>query len=269
MNPRAYPRGPKYRVGQRPKPVETRRGRRPRLVIAGVAGTFVAAAAVLAALLLTTSGESTEMEEPDNSTAMSAARPRDFVPTATPFPTPIPTATPKPVPTADPSLTTEEVASIIAFANSIMFLEMRQRNLIREYRIYNIDFLTRWIGENYAGAEALLERQRRILNDIREIEAPDIEGAAESLSLYEKSMVEGEEAFQRLLTALVPLNKAGISVVAGIRTGMLPNIGTNERLSRSAMTRLDARGRLEVLVNRTGLVLGDVESTRSGGSEDF
>ncbi len=150
-----------------------------------------------------------------------------------------------------------------------MFLEMRQRNLIREYRIYNIDFLTRWIGENYAGAEALLERQRRILNDIREIEAPDIEGAAEALSLYQKSMEEGEEAFQRLLIALGPLNEAGISVVAGIRTGMLPNIGTNALLSRSAMTRLDARGRLEVLVNRTGLVLGDVESTRSGGSENF
>ena len=150
-----------------------------------------------------------------------------------------------------------------------MFLEMRQRNLIRDYRIYNIDFLTRWIGENYAGAEVLLERQRRILNDIREIEAPDIEGAAEALSLYQKSMEEGEEAFERLLIALGPLNRAGISVVAGIRTGMLPNIGTNERLSRSAMTRLDARGRLEVLVNRTGLVLGDVESTRSGGSENF
>lgn len=269
MNPRAYPRGPRYRVGQRAKPVETRRGRRPRLVIAGAAGTLVLVGAVLAVVILTTSGDSTEMDEPDNSTAMNAARPRDFVPTATPFPTPIPTATPKPVPTADPSLTTEEVASIIAFANSIMFLEMRQRNLIREYRIYNIDFLTRWIGENYTGAEALLERQRRILNDIREIEAPDIEGAAEALSLYQKSMEEGEEAFQRLLIALGPLNEAGISVVAGIRTGMLPNIGTNALLSRSAMTRLDARGRLEVLVNRTGLVLGDVESTRSGGGEDF
>ena len=256
-------------MGQRAKPVETRRSRRPRLVIAGAVGVLVVAGAVLAVLLWPTSGDTTDQVQPDNSTAMDAARPRDFVPTATPIPTPIPTATPKPVPTADPSLTTEEVASIIAFANSIMFLEMRQRSLIREYRIYNIDFLTRWIGENYAGAEALLERQRRILNDVREIEAPDIEGAAGALSLYEESMEEGEEAFQRLLIALGPLNEAGISVVAGIRTGMLPNIGTNALLSRSAMTRLDARARLETLVNRTGLVLGDVESTRSGGSEDL
>ena len=51
--------------------------------------------------------------------------------------------------------------------------------------------------------------------------------------------------------------------------GMLPNIGINEGLSRSAMTRRDARERLEALVNRAGLVLGDVESTRRGASEDL
>ena len=242
-------------------------------MIAGVALGLAVILVMLAVFLLPTFRPAAEREESDE-TGMAATRPRDFAPTPvvlTPASslTVLPTATPRPVPTADPSLTSAEIASIISFANSLMFLEMRQRNLIRDYRIYNIDFLTRWIGENYAGAEALLEQQRRILVDVREIEAPDIEGAAEALSLYEESMEEGEEAFRRLLIALGPLNEAGISVVAGIRTGMLPNIGTNDGLSRSAMTRLNARGRLEVLVNRTGLVLGDVESTRRGGSEDL
>ena len=187
----------------------------------------------------------------------------------TPQPSPIPTPTPRPVPTADPSLTIDEIASIMKFANNLMFLEMRQRNIVRDYRIYNIEFLTRWIGESYSGAEALLESQRRLLNDVRKVEAPDIEGAAVSLSLYVDSMEEGVEAFERLLAALGPLNEAGVSVVGGIRMGMLPNIGINEGLSRSAMTRRDARERLEALVNRAGLVLGDVESTRRGASEDL
>ena len=274
MNPRAYPRRPRYRVSARPRPEEPKRNRRLRYVIAGVAAGLVVVGVALVVVLLPTFRPAAEPQE-SAGTGMAATRPRDFaptplvVPTPTPYPSPLSTATPRPVPTADPSLTPAEIASIISFANSLMFLEVRQRNIIRDYRIYNIDFLTRWIGETYAGAEDLLEKQHRLLVDVRRIEAPDIEGAPVSLSLYEKSMEEGAEAFERLLTALGPLNQAGISVVGGIRMGMLPNIGINEGLSRSAMTRRDAREMLEVLVNRTGLVLGDVESTRRGGSEDL
>ena len=155
------------------------------------------------------------------------------------------------------------------FANSIMFLERRQRNLIRDYRIYDIDLLTRWIGESIAGAEDLLEKQRRILNDFRTIAGPDIEGADMVLSLYEDSIVEGVETFERLVDALQPLDMAGISVVVGIRTGMLPNIGVSDGLSRSAMARIAARKRLEWMVNRAGLTLGDVQNPRSPDAEDI
>ena len=273
MNPRAYPRGPRYRVNAPTRPVRRKRSRRSWYAIAGAAAGLVALAAALAVVLLPTFDSSTQPEDAAGS-GMAATRPRDFAPTPlvlspTPQPSPIPTPTPRPVPTADPSLTIDEIASIIKFANSLMFLEMRQRNIVRDYRIYNIEFLTRWIGESYSGAEALLESQRRLLADVHKVEAPDIEGAAVSLSLYVDSMEEGVEAFERLLAALGPLNEAGVSVVGGIRMGMLPNIGINEGLSRSAMTRRDARERLEALVNRAGLVLGDVESTRRGASDDL
>ena len=242
-------------------------------MIAGVAVGLAVIVVAVAVALLPAFRPAAEREETDEA-GLAATRPRDFAPTPvvlTPAssPIPLPTATPMPIPTADPSLTFTDIGSIIRFANSLMFLEMRQRNIIRDYRIYNVDFLTRWIGENYSGAEELLEKQHKLLADVRRIRAPDIEGAAVSLSMYEESMKEGVEAFEGLLTALEPLNEAGISVVAGIRTGMLPNIGINDGLSRSAMTRRDARERLEKLVNRAGLVLGDVESTRRGGSEDL
>ena len=263
-------------MSARPRPVERKRSRRTRYVIGGVVGGLAVVGIVLVVVLLPGLG-STTGPQGSGEPGMAATRPRDFAPTPivltpTPYPTlssVLPTATPRPIPTADPSLTTAEIASIISFANSLMFLEMRQRIIIRDYRTYNIDFLTRWIGETYAGAEQLLEKQNRLLADVRKIEAPQIEGAAVSLSLYEQSMEEGLEAFERLVTALGPLNEAGVSVVGGIRLGMLPNIGINEGLSRSAMTRRDARARLEVMVNRAGLVLGDVESTRRGGTEEF
>ena len=166
-------------------------------------------------------------------------------------------------------MTTAEIASIIMFANSIMFLERRQRNLIRDYRYFDIDLLTRWIGESVAGAEDLLERQRRLLVEYREIRPPDIEGATTVLELYVDSTEEGVETFERLVDALWPLNVVGISVVGGIRTGMLPNIGVSDGLARSSMIRIEARERLEFIVNQAGLTLGDVEWLRSPDAEDL
>ena len=157
MNPRAYPRGPRYRVSARPRPVDAPRRRKPWFAIAGGAVALVAVGIVLGVLLLPTFRPSTEGQE-SSGTAMDATRPRDLAPTPlaltpAPYPSPLPTATPRPIPTADPSMTTAEIASIIMFANSIMFLERRQRNLIRDYRYFDIDLLTRWIGESVAGAE--------------------------------------------------------------------------------------------------------------------
>ena len=272
MNPRAYPRGPRYRVSARPRPVETKRSRRSRYVIAAVAAGLAVIVIALAFVLAPIFRPATEPQEV-NGSAMDAARPRDFAPTPlvvpTPYPTPAATATPRPIPTADPSMTTTELASIISFANSIMFIERRQRLIIRDYRYYNIDLLTRWIGESVAGAEDLLDRQRRLLAEYREIRPPDIEDAPEVLGLYVDSAEEGVETFERLVKALEPLHVAGISVVGGIRTGMLPNIGVSEGLARSAMTRIEARERLEVIVNRAGLTLGDVEWLRSPDAEDL
>ncbi len=273
MNPRAYPRGPRYRVSARPRPVDAPRRRKPWFAIAGGAVALVAVVTVLGVLLLPTFRPSSEGQE-SSGTAMDATRPRDFAPTPlvlTPatHPSPLPTATPRPIPTADPSMTTAEIASIIMFANSIMFLERRQRNLIRDYRYYDIDLLTRWIGESVAGAEDLLERQRKLLDEYRKIRPPDIEGATTVLALYVDSTEEGVETFERLLEALGPLNEAGISVVVGIRTGMLPNIGVSDGLARSAMIRREARERLEVIVNLAGLTLGDVEWLRSPDAEDI
>ena len=129
--------------------------------------------------------------------------------------------------------------------------------------------LTRWIGESVAGAEDLLERQRKLLAEYHKIRPPDIEGATEVLDLYVDSAEEGVETFDRLVVALEPLHVAGISVVGGIRTGMLPNIGVSEGLARSAMARIEARERLEAIVNRAGLTLGDVEWLRSPDAEDI
>ena len=273
MNPRAYPRGPRYRVSARPRPVEAKRSRRSRYVIAGVGGGLAVVVVTLVFVLVPIFRPASEPQEVSGS-AMDATRPRDFaptplVPTPTPYPTPAVTATPRPIPTADPSMTTAELASIISFANSIMFIERRQRNIIRDYRYYNIDLLTRWIGESVAGAEDLLERQRKLLVEYRQISPPDIEDAPEVLGLYVDSAEEGVETFERLVKALEPLHVAGISVVGGIRTGMLPNIGVSEGLARSAMTRIEARERLEVIVNRAGLTLGDVEWLRSPDAEDL
>ena len=273
MNPRAYPRGPRYRVSARPRPVEPKRNRRSRYVIAGVVVGLVTVGAVIAVWLLPTFRPSSEGQE-SSGTAMGATRPRDLAPTPlvltpAPYPSPLPTATPRPIPTADPSMTTTEIASIIMFANNIMFLERRQRNLIRDYRYYDIDLLTRWIGESVTGAEDLLERQRKLLDEYRKIRSPDIEGATTVLALYVDSTEEGVETFERLLEALGPLNEAGISVVVGIRTGMLPNIGVSDGLARSAMIRREAREVLEVVVNRAGLTLGDVEWLRSPDAEDL
>lgn len=274
MNPRAYPRGPRYRVSTRPRPEEAPRRRRPWYAIAGVAGLAVIVVAVVV-VVLPIFRTAAEPQKADG-TAMGATRPRDFAPTPlapapTPYPTPAAaaTATPRPIPTADPSITTAEIASIIYFANSIMFIERRQRLIIRDYRYYNIDLLTRWIGESVAGAEELLDRQRKLLVEYREISPPDIEGATTVLGLYVDSAEEGVETFERLVKALEPLHVAGISVVGGIRTGMLPNIGVSEGLARSAMTRIEARERLESIVNRAGLTLGDVEWLRSPDAEDL
>ncbi len=275
MNPRSYPRGPRYRVSARPRPVEAKPKLRSRYVIAGVAAGLVAVGAVLVVVvLLPTFRPATEPQE-SGDTGMAATRPRDFAPTPivvttpTPHPTPALTATPMPIPTADPSMTTSELASIITFANSIMFLERRQRNIIRDYRYYDIDLLTRWIGESVLGAEDLLYRQRKLLAEYREISPPDIEDATTVIELYVDSAEEGVETFERLVKALEPLHVAGISVVGGIRTGMLPNIGVSSGLSRSAMIRRDARERLEAIVNRAGLTLGDVEWLRSPDPEDI
>ena len=272
MNPRAYPRGPRYRVSARPRPVEAPRRRRPRYVIAGAAAGLVVLGVVLVVVLLPTFRPSSEGQE-STGQAMDATRPRDFAPTPlaltpAPYSSPIPTATPRPIPTADPSMTTAEVASIIMFANSIMFLERRQRILIRDYRFYDIDLLTRWIGESVAGAEDLLERQRELLDEYRKISPPDIEGATTVLDLYVDSTEEGVATFERLVEALEPLHVAGTSVVVGIRSGMLPNIGVSGGLARSAMIRREARERLEVIVNMAGLTLGDVEWLRSPDAED-
>ena len=262
-------------MSARPRPKEEPRRRRPWYAIAGVAVGLAVIAVALAVVVLPILSPATEPQEADG-TAMDATRPRDFaptplVPTPTPYPTPAApaTATPRPFPTADPSITTAEIASIIYFANSIMFIERRQRLIIRDYRYYNIDLLTRWIGESVAGAEDLLDRQRKLLAEYREISPPDIEGASTVLGLYVDSAEEGVETFERLVVALEPLHVAGISVVGGIRTGMLPNIGVSEGLARSAMTRIEARERLEAIVNRAGLTLGDVEWLRSPDSEDL
>ena len=270
MNPRSYPRGPRYRVGARPRPEEEPRRRRPWYVIAGVVGLAVIAIAVAVVVLpiFRPAAESEESGEP----SMAATRPRDFAPTPivpTPTPYPAATATPMPIPTVDPSITTAEIASIIYFANSIMFIERRQRLIIRDYRYYNIDLLTRWIGESVAGAEDLLEQQRKLLAEYHEIRPPDIDGAEAVLALYVDSAEVGVETFERLVKALEPLHQAGASVVFGIRSGMLPNIGVNDGLARSAMTRQQAREGLEVIVNRAGLTLGDVEWLRSPDAEDI
>ena len=274
MNPRAYPRGPRYRVSARPRPTEAPRRQRPWYVFAGVAvglAVIVVAVAVVVLPIFRPAAESQETGEP----SMGATRPRDFAPTPivvltpTPYPTPAAAATPRPIPTVDPSITTAEIASIIYFANSIMFIERRQRLIIRDYRYYNIDLLTRWIGESVAGAEDLLDRQRKLLAEYHKIRPPDIDGAEAVLALYVDSAEVGVETFERLVKALEPLHQAGASVVFGIRSGMLPNIGVNDGLARSAMTRQEAREGLEVIVNRAGLTLGDVEWLRSPDAEDI
>ena len=273
MNPRSYPRGPRYRVSARPRPEDAPRRRKPWFAIAGGAVALVAVGAVLVVLLLPSFRSSPENQE-TGGTAMDAARPRDFAPTPlfmtpTPYPSPLSTATPRPIPTADPSLTTAELASIIMFANSIMFLERRQRNLIRDYRYYDIDLLTRWIGDSVEGAEELLDRQRNLLAEYRKIRTQDVEGAEAVLELYVEATQESVATFERLIEALGPLYDAGTSVVVGIRTGMLPNIGVSRGLSRSAMIRMEGREGLEVIVNRAGLTLGDVEWLRSPDAEDL
>lgn len=233
-----------------------------------VAGLVVVGAAF--ALALRPSAERQEARE----AATNATRPRDLAPaqpawTAPSTPSPVPTATPRPLPDIDPSLTLAEMADMIRFASWLLSVETRQRGIVRDYRIYDVELLTRWIGESFTGAETLLDRQRGLLEEVRAIEGPEIEGADGVLSLYEDSLEEGVGAFERLVDALHPLHEAGVSVVVGIRTGMLPNMRIQAGLSRSAMARRDARERLESFVNRAGLTLGDVEKTRGPDGEDI
>ncbi len=273
MNPRAYPRGPRYRVSGRVGREEGPRKRRVwPFIVGGLTG--LAAVVVVGAVALPPMFRPASVDQKGGGDVMEATRPRDLAPTPmfptpSPYSTPTPTATPRVIPTADPSLTSEELASIISFANSIMFIERRQRIIIRDYRYYDIDLLTRWIGESVRGAEDLLDRQRRLLVEYREIRAPDIEGASVALGLYVESAEEGVETFERLVVALEPLHVAGVSVVGGIRTGMLPNIGVSQGLSRSAMIRQEARERLESIVNRAGLTLGEADWLRGPDAEDL
>ncbi len=206
-------------------------------------------------------------------TPLDATRPGDVVvalptPTTVPEPTPSPTATPKPIPVLDPSLTTEEIDITIRFAHEMLNLETKQRRINRDYRLYDIELLSRWVGESYTGAEELLARQQALLEELRSVE-PTVEQAVVVLALYEDSVREEADAFEGLVAALHPLNEAGVSVVAGIRTGMLTYFGASEGLSRAAMVRRAAREELELLVNRAGVTLEELETSRDAESGVF
>ena len=164
------------------------------------------------------------------------------------------------------SLTAEEAADAARFAGRMLDLEVKQRQIVRDYRMYEIDLLTRWIGDSFAGAQALLERQRDLLREVRSVDASGAEGAGGVRALYEESFEEGLWAFEDVVAALEPLNEAGVSVAFGIRSGMLSHSGASDGLSRSAMARLAARAELESLAVRAGTTLEDIERARVGSA---
>lgn len=164
------------------------------------------------------------------------------------------------------SLTAEEAADAARFAGRMLDLEVKQRQIVRDYRMYEIDLLTRWIGDSFAGAQALLERQRDLLREVRSVDAPGADGAGGVRALYEESFEEGLWAFEDVVAALEPLNEAGVSVAFGIRSGMLSHSGASDGLSRSAMARLAARAELELLAVRAGTTLEDIERARVGSA---
>lgn len=166
------------------------------------------------------------------------------------------------------SLTAEESAEAIRFAGQMLDLEVKQRQIVQDYRMYEIDLLTRWIGDAFAGAETLLERQRGLLGEVRSVDAGQA-WAGSVRALYEESFEEGVWAFEGMVLALEPLNEAGVSVVFGIRSGMLIHSGASDGLSRSAMSRRSARVELESLLERAGTTLGEIERARDGDSRDL
>lgn len=170
------------------------------------------------------------------------------------------------IPALQRSLTAEEAADAARFAGRMLDLEVKQRQIIRDYRMYEIDLLTRWIGDSFAGAQALLERQRNLLREVRSVDAPEAEGAGGVRAMYEESFEEGLWAFEDVVAALEPLNEAGVSVAFGIRSGMLSHSGVSNGLSRSAMARLAARAELESLAARAGTTLEDIERARVGSA---
>lgn len=168
----------------------------------------------------------------------------------------------------EPSLTAEESVEAILFADRMLDLEVKQRQIVHDYRMYEIDLLTRWIGDSVAGAEALLERQRGLLGEVRSVDVGQA-WAGSVRALYEESFEEGVWAFEGMVLALEPLNEAGVSVAFGIRSGMLIHSGASDGLSRSAMSRRSARAELESLLVRAGTTLGEIERARDGSTGDL
>lgn len=171
------------------------------------------------------------------------------------------------VPALERSLTAEEAAEAARFAGRMLDLEVKQRQIVHDYRMYEIDLLTRWIGDSFAGAKALMGRQRDLLREVRSVDVPAAAGAGGVRALYVESFEEGLWAFEDVVAALEPLNEAGVSVAFGIRSGMLSHSGASDGLSRSAMARLAARAELESLAARAGTTLEDIERARVGGAE--
>ena len=259
MNPRRYPTGPRYRTNRPSRSLSPAHGGRRPIVVGSIATTSVVLVGIVAAVVLWPSSEVSVEQRESRAAAFDATRPKDVLavrPTATARaePTPNPTATPKPLPTLDPALTAEEVDSTIRFAQMMLEFETKQRQINRDYRFYDIEILTRWVGDSLIGAEVLLERQRELLGEVRLVE-PSIEQATVVLALYEDSAQEEVDAFANLVAALDPLNDAGISMVVGIRSGMITQMGAFDGLSRAGMFRIRAREQLELLLNRVGTSL--------------
>lgn len=264
MNPRSYPTRPRYRTKRSSPSSELKRAQRSSVVVGGLAlASLIAVASVIGLVLWPLSGGDDNQGAP-RVAALDATRPSDVIlvlstPTPRPEPTPLPTATPRPIPVSDPSLTAEEIDDTLRFAHEMLDFEAKQRQINRDYRLYNVDLLSRWVGESYSGAEVLLVRQLALLDDLGSVEQ-SVEQEAVVLAMYEDSVREEAEAFEGLVAALHPLNEAGVSIVAGIRTGMLTYFGASEGLSRAAMLRRSAREELELLVSRIGMRLDDLET---------
>jgi hypothetical protein len=267
MNPRSYPTGPRYGAKRPAPPSEPKRARRVSVQVVGFSVVALAAFAAVFAVMLWPSSEDSAEQRDSRISALDATRPSDV---AVVLPTPTPRAEPSPRPTETPqvisvrylALTVEEIDSTIRFAYEMLDVETKQRRINRDYRMYDIDLLSHWVGESVAGAEHLLSRQKSLLDELQSFE-PSVEQAAVVLAMYEDSVQEEKEAFEGLLAALRPLNEAGVSVVVGIRSGMLSHFGASDGLSRAAMIRRAAREELAVLVNRAGTTLGELETSRS------